>query len=81
MDNPILLSLQTEIDQVYFDEINLDGGRSSQMMWKKQGESLINQAGPSYDTGQAGVSSTYPVGNILSYISETSPVSGPLTYN
>ena len=74
MDNPILLSLQTEIDQVYFDEINLDGGRSSQMMWKKQ-------AGPSYDTGQAGVSSTYPVGNILSYISETSPVSGPLTYN
>ena len=70
---------------VYFDAIiaiNLDGGRSSQMMWKKQGESLINQAGPSYDdTGHAGVSSTYPVGNILSYISETSPVSGPLTYN
>ena len=43
--------------------INLDGGRSSQMMWKKPGESVINQAGTV--SNQA-----YPIGSIISYVLE-----------
>jgi exopolysaccharide biosynthesis protein len=40
--------------------INLDGGRSSQLMWKKPGEEVIYQPNPS--TAQA-----YPIGTIISY--------------
>ena len=43
--------------------INLDGGRSSQFMWKKSGQQIIKQANPMY--GQA-----YPVGSIIAYVKE-----------
>nr|QBK87417.1 MAG: phosphodiester glycosidase [Marseillevirus LCMAC201] len=43
--------------------INLDGGRSSQFMWKKPGQQVITQANPMH--GQA-----YPVGSIIAYVKE-----------
>jgi hypothetical protein len=43
--------------------INLDGGRSSQMLWKKQGQEIIYQTN-SYNTN------SYPVGSIISYIKQ-----------
>lgn len=42
--------------------INLDGGRSSQMLWKKQGQEII------YNTNS--YNSSYPVGSIISYIKQ-----------
>jgi exopolysaccharide biosynthesis protein len=43
--------------------INLDGGRSSQMLWKKQGQEIIYQTN-SFNTN------SYPVGSIISYIKQ-----------
>ena len=43
------------------DAINLDGGRSSQVMWRKPAENVIIEAGPTIDAA-------YPVGSILSFI-------------
>lgn len=42
--------------------INLDGGMSSQMVWKNEGEDLISQTNPEHMF-------SYPVGNVLSFIS------------
>jgi serine/threonine protein kinase len=43
--------------------INLDGGGSSQLVWRAPGESVINQTNPTHDFA-------YPVGNIISFIKE-----------
>jgi exopolysaccharide biosynthesis protein len=42
--------------------INLDGGRSSQFMWKKPGETYIYEATPGYEA------QAYPVGTVISFI-------------
>lgn len=42
------------------DAINFDGGISSRIVWKKPGESVLNQFNPELDF-------MYPVGNILSF--------------
>jgi len=41
--------------------INLDGGRSSRLMWRNRGERVINQAGPT-------MSEAYPLGSIISFV-------------
>ena len=41
--------------------INLDGGISSQFVWKRPGEQIINQPNPAHDY-------SYPVGSIISYM-------------
>ncbi len=41
--------------------INLDGGFSSQFVWKNPGERIINQLNPTHDVA-------YPLGSIISYI-------------
>jgi len=41
--------------------INLDGGRSSRLMWKNAGERIINQPGPT-------MNEAYPIGSIISFV-------------
>lgn len=41
--------------------INLDGGGSSQMVWRAPGDTVINQVNPDHDFG-------YPVGSIISLV-------------
>jgi hypothetical protein len=43
--------------------INLDGGRSSQLLWKKQGEDLIHQSNLNNLI-------SYPVGSVISFVLE-----------
>jgi len=43
--------------------INLDGGGSSQLVWRAPGESVISQTNPTHDFA-------YPVGNIISFVKE-----------
>lgn len=43
--------------------INLDGGNSSQLVWREPGESVINQINPAHNFA-------YPVGNIISFTKE-----------
>lgn len=57
-----ILQLQnTMLNLGCVNAINLDGGRSSQLMWRSPGEEVIRQAGPT-------ISTAYPVGNIISYV-------------
>ena len=44
--------------------INLDGGRSSRLMWKNAGERIINQPGPT-------MSEAYPIGSIISFVKKS----------
>ena len=43
--------------------INLDGGGSSQLVWRSPGETVIGQTNPDHDFA-------YPVGNIISFVKE-----------
>lgn len=45
------------------DAINVDGGQSSKMTWKKPGENIVNVAG-----GNESVLGAYPVGGIIAFV-------------
>lgn len=59
MDFVQLAQLMTALGA--YNAVNLDGGRSSQITWRKPGENIIN-IDSHHTTG------AYPVGNIISYV-------------
>lgn len=57
-----LSELCVKLGAVY--AINLDGGGSSQLVWKLPGDTVIGQTNPDHDF-------EYPVGNIISFVKES----------
>lgn len=56
-----LATVCKNLDAVY--AINLDGGGSSQLVWRTPGDTVIGQTNPDHDF-------EYPVGNIISFVKD-----------